>query len=330
MSRMDRYKEESDLNNAELSRVKKNDSLYEEIKTSDLSKIKTNNNIKVLENSGKTINLSKIKKYLETPENNSKNKRNTLKIENDFKEEEKKEEQPKIYDINTVIESAKKNREIDYESERYKKLRDTQFDILSKIKMYESNIKEDEEEADEELNTDERTLVDLINTVTIHKGEESLLGELIGGETEEITLPINEEREKALQSKETNDENDTIHVKQVDLNHIEDVEEKDEIINEISNNEISSEEENNDNYNELEDSKTKELVDLKEKTKEMDNSFYTSSMTFSKEDFEGFEELERSTKKSGVFSKIMLVILVIFIIASMVLISNYVFNLGLF
>ena len=45
---------------------------------------------------------------------------------------------------------------------------------------------------------------------------------------------------------------------------------------------------------------------------------------------EGFEELEKSVRKNGILTKVMLVLLVIFIVFSIILITNYVFNLGLF
>ena len=63
---------------------------------------------------------------------------------------------------------------------------------------------------------------------------------------------------------------------------------------------------------------------------DLDNSFFTSSMSFSKEDFEGFEELEKSVKKNNALTKVMLGLLVLFIIITLVVITNYVFNLGLF
>ena len=68
----------------------------------------------------------------------------------------------------------------------------------------------------------------------------------------------------------------------------------------------------------------------KDKTSVIDKSFYTSSMSFSKEDFEGFEELEKSVKKNSIITTIMIVLLIIFIVATLVVMANYVFDLGLF
>ena len=78
--------------------------------------------------------------------------------------------------------------------------------------------------------------------------------------------------------------------------------------------------------------RTQELKNLKDKetVNTIDKSFYTNSMTFSKEDFEGFEELEKSVKKNNILVIISLIVLIISILGTMLVIANYVFNLGLF
>ena len=295
---MDRYNNVAIEEEKPLSRVEKNDSLYENIKDSELSRLKTNSNIKVIESNGKTIDIEKIKKYISESSSSQIKRRTPLIIEEKEEVEENKIEQTREYDINSILEKAKKNREIDYERERYKKLRDTQYDILSKINIYNEKPVEEKEE-EEDLNTEERTLVDLINTITIQKGEEDLLGDIMGGKTEEITLPIEKEKELSTITKD-------IKPKEIEEKGLPS---KEEILEQ-----------------------TKELVKLKEKDNndEVDKSFYTNSSMFSKEDFEGFEELEKSVRKNGILTKVMLVLLVIFIVFSIILITNYVFNLGLF
>lgn len=304
-TRMERYKSET----SNISRVNKNNGLYESIKSSDLTRIKNNDNVRVIENNGKTIDIAKIKKYLE--ENNireAETKRRTIVP----KEEQAKEvnnEIRKNYDINSVLENAKKTREIDYDRERYKKLKREEYDILSKLKMYDT---EEVPLEKDDFNTEEKTLIDLINTVTIHKGDLNLLEDLMGGEDEETTLPIEEEikQEKLVKT------SDKVGVtEEIPLVSSEELTKK---VNEI-------------NQNKTQDfSKTKELVDLKEKTMDLENSFYTSSMKFSKEDFEGFDELEKSVKKNSALTVFLLILLVIFIIATLIVIANYIFELGLF
>ncbi len=287
-----------DLNSNNYSRVNKNTSLYEDVKRSELSRVNNNTNVRIIEQNGKTIDLEKIRKYINEVNNEPRSKRNVLSIPKEEKTIESKPTPEKVYDINSVLEKARSGREVEYSSERYKKVRSDEYDILSKIKMYE-DVKEDIDETPE-LNTEEKTIVDLINTVTVHKGDLNLLEELMGeGET---TKPISEE--------------------QKDLSF------KDVIDKETTSESLISEKVMNENTKEFE--KTKELVNLKEKMTDIDNSFYTSSMKFNKDDFEGFEELEKSVKKGSFFKVILIIILVLSILASLVIMANYVFNLGLF
>ena len=287
-----------DLNSTNYSRVNKNTSLYEDVKRSELSRVKNNTNVRIIEQNGKTIDLEKIRKYINEVTNEPRSKRSVLSIPKEEKTIESKPTPEKVYDINSVLEKARSGREVEYSSERYKKVRSDEYDILSKIKMYE-DVKEDIDETPE-LNTEEKTIVDLINTVTVHKGDLNLLEELMGeGET---TKPISEE--------------------QKDLSF------KDVIDKETTSESLISEKVMDENTKEFE--KTKELVNLKEKMTDIDNSFYTSSMKFNKDDFEGFEELEKSVKKGSFFKVILIIILVLSILASLVIMANYVFNLGLF
>ena len=292
-SRMERYNET--LDEISETRTSKNKELYDTISNGEFSRVKTNSNFKVIETNGNNIDMEKIKKYIANL-----NQKPVAKKENLFTEiheEEVKEEkvEPRDYDINSVLEKARQGREINYERDRYKKLHNTQYDILNQLKMYE---KKDYEESElEEFNTDERTLIDLINTVTIHKDDMGLLDELKSKDEEntEVVPPMKPDIDK------------------------EDL--KKEIIKEIEENEKNKELE-----------KTQELKNLKEKesVSDIDKSFYTNSMTFSKEDFEGFEELEKSVKKNNVLVVVSLIVLIISILGTMVVIANYVFNLGLF
>ena len=296
MERYDNITQDFNCNN--YSRVNKNTSLYEDVKRSELSRVKNNTNVRIIEQNGKTIDLEKIRKYINEVNNEPRSKRSVLSIPKEEKTIESKPTPEKVYDINSVLEKARSGREVEYSSERYKKVRSDEYDILSKIKMYE-DVKEDIDETPE-LNTEEKTIVDLINTVTVHKGDLNLLEELMGeGET---TKPISEE--------------------QKDLSF------KDVIDKETTSESLISEKVMNENTKEFE--KTKELVNLKEKMTDIDNSFYTSSMKFNKDDFEGFEELEKSVKKGSFFKVVLIIILVLSILASLVIMANYVFNLGLF
>ena len=306
---MDRYNNVS-LEEKPLSRVEKNDSLYEDIKTSDLRDVRTNNNIKVLESNGKTINLEKIRKYVEESREKPRERRSVV-VETPASTQEETQSKTKDYDIISILEKAKQNRSVDYETERYKKLRTKEYDILKEIETYES--KEEPIDEDEELNTEERTIVDLINTVTIHKAGEDLLSDLLGGSEDDVTLPINEERTSGTLKEDLKEIDLKKEQEQLDREKLE--ARRREVLDQTIEDQIA---------------KARELVELKEKTMDLDNSFFTSSMSFSKEDFEGFEELEKSVKKNNALTKVMLGLLVLFIIITLVVITNYVFNLGLF
>lgn len=292
-SRMERYNEDDGVISE--TRTSKNRNLYDTISNGDFSHIPTNSNFKVIETSGNNIDMEKIKKYIISMNQKPMPKRENLFTE--IHEEEIKEEkvEPRDYDINSVLEKARQGREINYDRERYKRLHNTQYDILSQLKMYEK--KEYEKEELEEFNTDERTLIDLINTVTIHKDDTGLLDELKGNADDEAELvpPMKPDKVK------------------------EDL--KREIIKEIKEDQKNKELE-----------RTQELKNLKDKetVNTIDKSFYTNSMTFSKEDFEGFEELEKSVKKNNILVIISLIVLIISILGTMLVIANYVFNLGLF
>ncbi len=254
------------------SRSERNQELYRSINNCDISNFGVASNTKVIENIPKKIDLEKIKKYIDNIEETQKEEKRKFVIEETpletrIEQEDKKE---KVYDINTVLEKAKKERENYYENEKYKKLRDTQYDILSKIDV----LKSEDEPEDISFNTNERTLIDLINTVAHNQKTLDLLSELKGNETEEKVGPMKEESP-----------------------------------DDVSPEAIKDEIQKQDNT----------LV------KEMDKSFYTNSMSFAKEDFDGFEELEKTVKKNNVLVKISVIFLILLAIVTAYIIIKYLF-----
>lgn len=284
-SRLERYRYEEEASELP-SRVAKNQSLYNDISVSDFSKMKPVDNVKVIETTNNRIDLEKIKKYIENNSEEEVQTKNVV-VKDDINLVPQKNvfEEEKIYDINSVLELAKEKKESYYEDEKHKKLRDTQYDILSKIKLYEEEVSEPTEEI--ELNTDEKTLIDLINTVT--KKKEDLFEDLKKGSDDEVvTSPINEESNEKIVTdaiKELNDQ---------------------------------SEENISD---------AKDLTQTNTEVKNLDKSFFTNSMTFSKEDFEGFDELEKNVKKNNNLVKLSIIILVLLALATIFVVLKYVLNL---
>lgn len=334
-SRMERYNsnyEDNDTVSSSIpSRVQRNNPLYQDIKTSDLSRVSSNDNVRVIDNAGKTIDIEKIRRYITEINEQPRSRRKSVFVQpqEEIRHEER-EVKPKDYDLNSVLEKAKQSREIDYDRERYKKLRDTQYDILSKLDMYQPKEEpEDDLLTMDDFNTEEKTVIDLINTVTIHNGEVNLLEELMGSEEGgETTLPIKEESKKDNFRSEIQEKKNESFGNTTVSDLLESISNDPEIANSplISTKPIKREE----SHVASNSDKTQELSNLKNKEMNIDNSFYTSSMSFSKDDFEGFDELEKSVKKNSIFATIMVIFFVILIIASLVVILNYVLKLGLF
>lgn len=273
-SRMERY---SDLNSNSKtdSRVQKNQILYDEINSQTLSRINSNDNFKVIEEVSKDIDIQKIKKYISSLSEEGK-ERKRLVVNSKITETPVEEaEEPRVYDINSIIEDAKAKKESSYEEDKYKKLHNTQYDILKKLEVFDKET----EKIETEFNTNERTLIDLINTISVKKSENDLLSELTGGsDNTVVTDPIKEEMEK-----------EEVQITEVKPSGAD----------------------------------TANLSNI-------DKSFYTNSMNFSKEDFEGINELEKEVTKSSFVTKFFIFLLILLVIGTIFVILNYVLNLGLF
>ena len=153
-SRMDKYTETPILK----TRTEKNKSLYEQIKTSDIDKFDITSNATVIGEDINKIDIDKVKDILDKRYRDEYNKR-TFKVREEENDDlDTKVVDTKEYDINAILEKAKKTQNVDYEKERLKKVHDTQYDILKKL-----NIEEDSQEIMEDT---EENIVNLMNTIT--------------------------------------------------------------------------------------------------------------------------------------------------------------------
>lgn len=308
-SRLEKYNSSS---YEELSRVKKNEDSYSSTDMNSLSRIKTNNNVSVISDAKKEIDLEKIKKYIHDNDNEEEYKRTVIL---EFPKEEevsviRKEE--KEYDINSILERAKDNRESDYEENRHRKINNTQIDILKSIKIKEEEQKAIDDDTTgpiEELNTEEKTLVELINGISTHKktNKQDLFADLMGGDDDTVVAPINEEINKESLKEEL-------------LNITQDLESIKDPGNEFTK-EINIEKE-----------KLKQEDSEYEKTEDIlkaDKSFYTNSITFDKSDFVEFEDLEKEVKKNSVFTKFVIALIILLLLGTIFMIVNYVFDLNI-
>ena len=153
-SRMDKYTETPILK----TRTEKNKSLYEQIKSRDIDKFDITSNATVIGEDINKIDIDKVKDMLDKRYRDEYNKR-TFKVREEVNDDiDTKDVDTKEYDINAILEKAKKTQNVDYEKERLKKVHDTQYDILKKL-----NIEEDSQEIMEDT---EENIVNLMNTIT--------------------------------------------------------------------------------------------------------------------------------------------------------------------
>ena len=278
-------------------RTAKNNELYEEIKKSEIENFDIGSNAKVIGNNEAQIDINKLKdilekNYQEVP------KRRSLKL--DIPEEEEMEmEKTKEYDINAILEKAREEKEVDYQRERLKKVRDTQYDILKNLEV--------EQEEPKSKAADERTkeeLLDLIQTINLNETQNKTI-KAIAEEEKEEEIELDEDTDTEL------DPLDILNDLRGDENTV-----------------VAGAKEFENELKEAQEKKEKEEI-AEALDEDVDDSFYTSSMSFNKNDFADFSDLEES-KASRILIKILIVIVFLAIIAGIVIFLNDFLNLGWF
>ena len=326
-SRMEKYQNSSHEN---MSRISRNEHLYSSGNLDDLSRIKTNTNVSII-SEGKGIDINKIKKYIYATEEVDKKDRVSLELP---QEEETvvigKEE--KDYDINLILERARGKRETNYEEDRHRKLDNTQIDILKQIKIKEENTVEEDDDITgpiDELNTQEKTIVDLIKNIQSGKKQKDLFDDLMGDDDDTVVLGAKEDIESTDEIKEM----------LLDMTQdLEDIKEKEteftlEINSDIQKIKKGLELENTEELFEDEEKTDAEEVEDDDEVEEdieedvANKSFYTNSISFDKSDFEGFEDLEKFAKKKSIVTKIAIFLVIILLLATIFLVVNFVFDL---
>lgn len=154
-SRIERNKDID--NNDVLSRTEKNKQLYNNINNEELNDFTINANASILTDNAYNINIAQVRDMLDKKyrDNEIKNVITVPEIENDTENEYEKTRE---YDINEILNKARsKSVNPDYNEERLKKLRNTQFDILKNL-----DVKKEEEIVEPES----MGLMELINTIT--------------------------------------------------------------------------------------------------------------------------------------------------------------------
>ncbi len=288
-SRMDKYRDNPEFYG---SRSQKNEELYQEIIHDDFEDVPVASNAHVIGESDNNIDIEKIRELLEKKyPTEQKNKRTSRPLirEMDYEEEEEKyrdseEEETKEYNINAILEKAKLDKDVDYERERLKKIRDTQYDILKGLHL------EDEEEPESKVTSSKDDLMHLINTITEKEMTREMnpldiLTDLKGSDNTVVLDGVKEEIDKRKEIKDTV----TSAVKETV---------KDTVKEEVK--------------------------------KEIDKTFYTNSMSFTKSDFDDFNDLKEDMESNKIMIRILLVLVALALIGGIVFLANHIFDLQWF
>lgn len=306
-TRMSKYDTNDYIDLSNMSRVKKNQGIYNSDDMSELSRFKATDNVSIISDANKEIDIETIKNYINSKEEREE-KRRRLDVDIPEAPEEVVERQEfRTYDINSVLEDARENKEIDYEEQRHRKLNNTQYDILKNIKINQKR------EAKEKKNYDttEKTIVDLIQDIQ-HQPKENDVNDLFSdlmsdNENTVVMAPIDEDEINKKNMKETlaNITMDLEKIKEPMNDATQD------LIFEKEKLKMEKEKElNNTNTNTINTSKISSI----------DKSFYTNSMSFTKTDFEGFEDIEKGT---NIYIKIGIAAALILLIITILLIINF-------
>lgn len=262
-TRMEKYTEAHEETGL---RFKKNEQLYKKINDQELDKYVVKTNAKVLGDNTPSIDVEHIKKILDNTYSRNLPKRRSIVIPEENKEEKHEDIiETKEYDINLILEKAKENANNSYEKDRYKKLSDTQYNILKDLNI--KAVKDDEVDV-----PDKDELRELINTITQKElenrqkeAEDDLFADLKGGD-------------------------DTVVLEGM----------KEEITNELT------------------------------KSTDMEDSFYTSQVSFTKSDFDDFDDLKKEVKGHKIAIIIITIIVIIAILFCIFLLLNNLLGLNIF
>lgn len=312
-TRMDKYYKEPE--NKSDSRTNRNKGMYSKVADDDFEKLNLKSNVSVL-HTDSDLDIESIKEILNQKYERREMRRVDTEPEYEEIEEDLVEEDTKEYDLKKVIETAHKNKEPNYDRERYEHLRETQFDILRSLNIN----REDDPEFEETLTAEEATLMNLIKTVNENASKsktaknDDLLGDLLGDDQTEVLEPVQIEEEEP--DKKPTIVEELEKTKQLSKIEIEDELEK--LSEPIKEEEIGELEEKFD--------RTKELSP----TEELSNSFYTGSYHIDKDDLDDFMDLEKEMNGGNIVVKILVIIIVLVTLALAIYLLNKYLNLGLF
>lgn len=341
MRRMDRYNDENTVTE---KRSYKNQDLYQSVvntKTTDISDIKdvaSSNAFEIQTSDGTKI--TSREKYHQMKKYQNIEPVPRVKKELDDFNYLYKDREKKIYDINSVLEEARKNRKEQDELEAKRKLKNTSYNILADLNKEELEKYREEKKKRSLENIDEtnelREIIDTITTKTLageidHETSVNLLSDLMATNIlDKVKNPdeIDEEAEAKVEEQEF-EKPEIIHTE--DITDVikgtttEDEEEKEEseevseettemtevkeLIENIEENLTKSQ----NLFNKTEINEALEKEEQKEREEAVEE-FYTKSVDLSDEDIEMSDDFKEKKLPLGV--KILIFLVIVAIIAA--------------
>ena len=193
------------------SRTERNKELYNTYENQTYDKFDINSNQEVLKDNARKINVDQIRDILDKKYNDNAPKRRTIDIrfnEKELKEEEK--EDTKEYDLNEILNKAKKDSDFNYDRAKLNTASDINK-IVNEVKSKYPN-REDTEESKE--------LVELIKTVTILELENSKKDADLLGLSDTMSIP----KDKIVPDNENTFYTGELKVKDNDFEDFSDIE----------------------------------------------------------------------------------------------------------
>ena len=336
MRRMDRYNDENTVTE---KRSYKNQDLYQSVvntKTTDISDIKdvaSSNSFEIQTSDGTKI--TSREKYHQMKKYQNIEPVPRVKKELDDFNYLYKDREKKIYDINSVLEEARKNRKEQDELEAKRKLKNTSYNILADLnkeeleKYREEKKKRSLETADE---TNElREIIDTITTKTLageidHETSVNLLSDLMATNIlDKVKNPdeIDEEAKAKIEEQEfekpeiihTEDITDVIKGTTTEEEQKEETQETTEMteVKELIENIEENLTKSQNLFNKTEINEALEKEEQKEREEAVEE-FYTKSVDLSDEDIEMSDDFKEKKIPLGV--KILIFLVIVAIIAA--------------
>lgn len=279
-------------------RVDKNKNNYQDILDVDVDKINLSNNVSVISTPNGQLDIEELQGIL---------KKKYVAPRKSFQEYDEQEptdlEITKEYKLKDAIDKAYSEKDDDYEKNRYKKLRDTEYEILKS------------------LNVDDNTSQAKNNSPSSEEGEmiTSLLKTI-----DENALKRSAKSDELL-SDLMSDGTDVLEPIKPDTDELEITPPKPMLAEELERTKQLSKKEI---MEELEKEEKTNQVNTLEET--VTNTFYTGNLAIDDADMEDFKDIENEINSNGVLVKILIILLVLVVLVVAVYLLNKYLNLGLF